>query len=307
LPAASPFGSNSARASIGSQIELATRKSKSSTPFHAGIPIVTVDEQRELQRQNAEALRTYAMTHGPIPLQMPSTPPGWGLDGLSSFWEAARNNQFGTFVNKRPIFEKLVGIDNAFTAVSKDWLNPNDTFAALLFLRCHVAFKTASGLAAAGQAAEAYVMHRSMLEYAALALHINRNPKLRQVWLDRQKDEASKKASRNAFWHGKIKKTVVAVNPHAGKRFEDLYQWTIDLGAHPNERSVTGNMKMVDEAGRRTMQTISQHADGPPLDLALKRTAQCGVCSLEIFQGIFNTRFELLGVNATILELRKGL
>lgn len=35
----------------------------------------------------------------------------------------------------------------------------------------------------AGQAAEAYVMHRSMLEYAAYALHINRNPELAQVWL----------------------------------------------------------------------------------------------------------------------------
>ena len=48
-----------------------------------------------------------------IPLKMPSTPHRWGQDGLSSFWEAGRNNQFGTFVKKRPIFDKLVGIDNA--------------------------------------------------------------------------------------------------------------------------------------------------------------------------------------------------
>jgi hypothetical protein len=70
------------------------------------------------------------MTDGPIPLQMPSTPPGWGQDGLSSFWEAGRNNQFGTFVKKRPIFDKLVGIDNAFIAVSKKWVNPKDKIAA---------------------------------------------------------------------------------------------------------------------------------------------------------------------------------
>jgi hypothetical protein len=183
------------------------------------------------------------MTDGPIP-QMPSTPPGWGQDGLSSFWEAGRDNQFGTFVKKRPIFDKLVGIDNAFTAVSKKWLNPKDKIAALLFVRCHAAFKTASGLAAAGQAAEAYVMHRSMLEYAAYALHINRNPDLTQVWLDRHQDEASREESRNAFSHKKVNKTVVAVNQHAGKRFEELYQWTIDTGAHPNERSVTGILPM---------------------------------------------------------------
>jgi len=247
------------------------------------------------------------MTDGPIPLKMPSTPHRWGQDGLSSFWEAGRNNQFGTFVKKRLIFDKLVGIDNAFTAVSKKWLNPKDKIGALLFVRCHAAFKTASGLAAAGQAAEAYVMHRSMLEYAAYALHINRNPELAQVWLDRHQDDASMKVSRNAFSHSEVNKTVVAVNQHAGKRFEELYHWTIDMGAHPNERSVTGNMKMVDEADRLTMLAIFQHGDGPQLDLALKRTAQCGVCSLEILQGIFNSSFELLGVNAAILELRKGL
>ena len=93
------------------------------------------------------------MTNGPTPLKIPSTPPGWGQDGLSSFWEAGRNNLFGTFVKKRQIFGKLVGIDNAFTAVSNKWLNPTDKIAALLFLRCHAAFKTASGLGAAGQAA----------------------------------------------------------------------------------------------------------------------------------------------------------
>ena len=150
-------------------------------------------------------------------------------------------------------------------------------------------------------------MHRSMLEYAAYALHINRNPDLAQVWLDRHQDEASMEESRNAFSHKKFNKTVVAVNQHAGKRFEELYQWTIDAGAHPNERSVTENMTMADEAGGLTMLAIIQHADGPQLDVALKRTAQCGVCSLEIFQGIFNPLFELLGVNAAILELWKDL
>ena len=241
------------------------------------------------------------------PAKAQPTPPGWGQDGLSSFWEAGRNNQFGTFMNKRPIFGKLVGIDNAFHSVSKKWSNPKDPVAALLFLRCHSAFKTASGLAAAGQAAEAYAIHRSMLEYAGYALHINRNPGLGNVWLDRHEDKARMEASRNAFSHNKVQKTISAVNQHAGERFEELYQWTIDSGGHPNERSVTSNLKMTDQDGGRIMLAVFQHGDGPELDLALKRTAQCGICSLEILQGVFNALFEILGVNAAILELRKGL
>ena len=114
-------------------------------------------------------------------------------------------------------------------------------------------------------------------------------------------------ASKNALAHNKVKKTVEAVNQHAGKRFEDLYQWAIDFGAHPNERSVTGNMAIVEGEERREMLTIMQHGNGPALDSALVGTARCGMCSLEILQGIFNPRFELLGINAAMLELRKGL
>jgi hypothetical protein len=87
----------------------------------------------------------------------------------------------------------------------------------------------------------------------------------------------------------------------------DLYQRTIDFGGHPNERSVTGNMTMVDEPGKRTMLTIMQHGDGIELDFVLKSVAQCGMTSLEMLQVVFNTRFELLGINAAMLELWKGL
>jgi hypothetical protein len=101
--------------------------------------------------------------------------------------------------------------------------------------------------------------------------------------------------------------SVRAANRDAGRRFEELYQRTIDFGAHPNERSVTGNMKMTKEPGKRTMTAIGLHGDGLALDHALKTVAQCGMTSLEMLQIPFHARFELLGVNAATLELRKGL
>ena len=66
-------------------------------------------------------------------------------------------------------------------------------------------------------------------------------------------------------------------------------------------------MSMVKEPDRRVMLSIFLHGDGPAFDMALRNTAQCCVCSLEILRGVFNALFELLGVNAAILELRKGL
>jgi hypothetical protein len=119
--------------------------------------------------------------------------------------------------------------------------------------------------------------------------------------------EASLTAAKNAFSHRKVQATVTAANRDAGERFEMLYQRTIDFGGHPNERSVTANMSMVEEPDRLMMQAVYLHADGDALDLALKTVAQCGICSLEILQGAFNALFELLGVNAAMLDLRKGL
>ena len=194
-----------------------------------------------------------------------------------------------------------------FVRISKNWLNPPDAIAAMLLLRCHSAFRAAASLAAAGQAAETYVMNRAVLEYAAYALHLHRDAAVRSIWLKRHQSAAELKAARDALTHAKISATVAAVNQHAAQRFEELYQRTIDFGGHPNERSVTGNVKMVDELDRRVMLTVMQHADGPELDMALKTTAQCGMCALEMLQGAFNARFELLGINADMLLLRRGL
>jgi len=47
----------------------------------------------------------------PTPNMQARVPPGSGTDELSKFWDAARSNQFGTFVRKRPIYERLVALD----------------------------------------------------------------------------------------------------------------------------------------------------------------------------------------------------
>jgi hypothetical protein len=73
-----------------------------------------------------------------------------------------------------------------------------------------------------------------MLEYAAYAVHIHRDPGLGKVWLDRHQGPVSMKAQKNAFSHRKVAASISAA------RFEDMYQRTIDFGGHPNERSVMG-------------------------------------------------------------------
>lgn len=234
-------------------------------------------------------------------------PIGWGDDELTKFFDEARHNQWATFARKPIVVEKLIPIDALLVRVSKDWLNPDNEITAFMLLRCHAAMRTAAALAMAGQAAEAFVQSRSMLEYAAYAVHLHRTPALTKVWLDRHENEQAMSIQKNAFSHKKVAGSVKAANQHAGKRFEDLYQLTIDFGGHLNERAITGNLKRVVEPGKRTMMAIMLHGNGVELDHALVITARCAMVSLEMLQVVFNARFELLGVNAAMLKLRKGL
>jgi hypothetical protein len=255
----------------------------------------------------SEMLKLFRIPIVPDPLPPTPKPPGWGDDELTKFWDATRHNQFGTFVNKAPQFRKLSAIDALFHRASKDWLNPASEVSAMLLLRTHSAFRAAAGLAAAGQAVEAYAQNRLVLEFAGVAVHIHRDPPLGIIWLNRHQSEKALEEAINAFSHRKVAKTVTAANLIAGKRFEDLYQRTIDWGGHPNERTVTGNMKMVKEPERRVMLAIMMHGDGPELDMILKTTAQCGLVALDILESVFSARFELLGINADKWQLRAGL
>jgi hypothetical protein len=234
-------------------------------------------------------------------------PPGWGQDELTKFLQETHQQQYGTFCNKREATGLLIAIDELFFRISKALLNPQSEIAALLLLRCHAAMRAAAGEAMAGQVVESYRQCRGMMENAAYAVHIHRNPKLGRVWLDRHVDGAGMKASKTAFQYIQVLESVKAANLHAGERFEQLYQRSIDFGGHPNERSVTGSMKMTKQADRREMLAVFLHGHDAAFNLALKSVAQCAMVSLEMLQVVFNARFELLGVNSAMLELRKGL
>ena len=118
-------------------------------------------------------------------------PPGWADDELTKYLETADRNQQATFVRKRAATAKLIDIDAQFVTVSKDWLNPESEIAAFLLLRCHSAFRAAAGRAMAGEVADCFPQCRAMLEYAAYAVHVYRNPELGEVWLRRHDDAES--------------------------------------------------------------------------------------------------------------------
>src|SRR5580704_9546838 len=126
--------------------------------------------------------RDFSMNTSDAPTKLPAAartnapPPGWGQDELSKFLQETHQQQYATFYNKREATGRLVAIDELFVRVSKEWLNPKTEIGAMLLLRCHAALRAAAGEAMAGQVVESYRQCRGMMENAAYAVHIHRNP-----------------------------------------------------------------------------------------------------------------------------------
>jgi hypothetical protein len=236
-----------------------------------------------------------------------TVPVAWGKDALTGFFETARSNQIATFANKSVESAKLVEIDDCFVKISGNLLNPKTLIAPFFLLRSHASFRGAAGFAMAGQVAEAFVMTRSGLEHASYGLLIANDMSLAETWLRRHDDENALKKARKSLDHRSLVNSIAAKDQKLAKLYGKLYQDAIDFGAHPNERAITGNMKMTEELDQVRWEQTYLHGDSLALNHALKHTAQAGLCCLHIFGHIFAERFMLLGLISRIQELRKGL
>lgn len=238
--------------------------------------------------------------------QIPS-PPGWGKDSLSEFLELAQRNRYATFANKSEWYQKLSKLDDCFLRVGKGWINPPDLVTPLLYQRAHSAFRAAAGLAMSGQVTDLYPQIRACLEYAAYGLHIGENPASVDIWLARHSGAAGMKAVKTEFTVANVRESISKRDRHSAEVFDILYQRAIDFGGHPNERSVSGSMAMNEMEDRMEFLQMHLHGDGMAFLHGLKTTAQTGVCALEIFQCLYGARYELLGVRADLLSLRRNL
>lgn len=236
-----------------------------------------------------------------------SLPPRWGDDRLSSFVDQAFKNSLASFVQKHARFAVLERVDQNFLRIGENLINPPDLFGALLLLRAHSAFRGACRLSMSGQVPDAFPILRACLEYSLYALHINTTPALGEVWLRRHDDAASLRRVRQEFTNAAVMATLRNRDANLFPIIDQLYERSIDFGAHPNERAITGSMAIERQPGRVEIQQIYLHGDSLSLDHGLKTTAQVGLGSLCIFQHIFLERFRLLGIQDMLDQLRREL
>lgn len=236
-------------------------------------------------------------------------PPHWTEDSLSDFMERTHQNSLSTFVNFKPSFSRLQKISEAFDKAIEHLNNVTikERFFVFFILRAHSTYLAGTRFSTSGQVCEAFIILRGCLEAALYGYYFYRNPEKVEIWLRRHDDAKSKKAVRKEFLIGKMLEILEKEVPKVGKLMRELYETCIDYGAHPNERSMTSNMRRVNEEKAVRTDLIYVDAGGMPTKMCMKTNAQVGICVLRTFNEIFSTRFKIVLLDKEIKKLSRGL
>ncbi len=148
---------------------------------------------------------------------------------------------------------------------------------------------------------------RGCLEKSLYALYLHKKPDLQETWLNRHKSEECKNQVRGEFQIKKIKECLKSIDESVYDRACYLYDFTIDYGAHPNDKALLTNLSIQEDENTKTFDQIFLTGGTLQLGLCLKTTAQIGVCSLDIFGLVFREGFCNFKIPAKLAKIKKGL
>ncbi len=238
-------------------------------------------------------------------------PPGWGEDSLSTFIQIAKENIYATYHNLKTEVGWLQAEDEIFKVAIDHLTNSPDWFTGFFLLRAHAAFLGATRLSMSCQLPETYMLLRGCLENALYGFYLHKNPGSRVTWLERHKDDATDKASREKvkagfkpyFMHELLK----TVNHNIGLSIDELYERTIDYGAHPNEKALSANMRRTQKDGFIQFDLNYLDKDSVATRFCLRTNAEVGIGALQVFGLIFQERFDILGLTVRIERLKERI
>jgi hypothetical protein len=232
-------------------------------------------------------------------------PDDWGKDSLTQFIDAANQNTYSISFHGKEWFSAFQAIDSLFEKFSKNLLNLPNFYEPFLFIRAHSSYRATIRLVTSGQLTEGYSLLRGCLEYALYAFYFSKCPLEIQTWIERDNSIEGKKKARNQPTFGKMLKELEQNNKTIGEATRALYERTIDVGAHPNRKTIT--LAMLQTENEEMVSYTQAHLNFQPLPLqfSFKTTVQVGICVLKIFRLVFPERFDILGISDEVEKISR--
>lgn len=237
-------------------------------------------------------------------------PNGWDTPKITPYLENLWGNTIGTFANKQES-HRLFRIDDLMSEIGEDWrgVKPNSVALVplMMFYRCHSAYRAAAALGMGGATTEGMAVLRLALEWSGYSALIAIEPKLADVWWDRDLDDASLKRLRRSFSNDDVLEAIEKNDKHLSGVYANLYARLIQYGAHPNEKAVTSNLEYKRDSMKMELNQIYLQADGLQLDHWIRTANQTGICALKVFGFIHKERYAHLDLNKRIDALASNL
>jgi hypothetical protein len=237
-------------------------------------------------------------------------PPGWAHPKLTEYFEKLWSNTVATFARKDES-HRLCRIDALMFDIANGWSGGSPTAQSivplLMYFRAHSAFRAACAVGMGGATVEGMAVLRQCLEFAGYAALVYDDPSLANIWWDRDQTEDDERKVRRAFTHSAVQAAIANADSATASAYKVLYDRLIQLGAHPNEKSISGGMKLDITDAQTLLQQVYLQGDGHQLDHWIRTANQVGVCALKIFEKVHAKRCSDLGVGPKIDALAAGL
>lgn len=179
--------------------------------------------------------------------------------------------------------------------------------AGILLINAHSCFRAAVRLALSGQLLPVFMTLRGSIESALYANAMIVDPALQNVWLERNKDRASRNTCRNAFTINKMLRYLEqAHNQEFAEFVRDVYGATIDFGAHPNSHSLirSTHIEELDSGDHAVNVTYIHGADSFELRQSLVACAEIGVAVFFVALISFEKHPDMSDLNERALKLQ---
>jgi hypothetical protein len=223
---------------------------------------------------------------------------------LQEFFDTLRSAQQANRAKFPVWYDIIERIDRCFVRAGKNLVKLQFPMTGAFLLRCQYAFKTAAGMAFAGQVVETFVMQRSVLEYAGYCLVICKTPSLEGVFLGRHTSTEAMTAQKEAFKIRPVKLAVRRCDTTLADHFDKDYERSINFGGHPNPHAALSAMVPDEREGLNSLTVLAISNEPKIVVHALKCTAQVGLTALCVLQHVFKEKFELLGIRQEIDALK---
>ena len=211
-----------------------------------------------------------------------------------------------SYTSHREAYDLLNDINRIFERLGDGLDNTPEVFSLFFVRRTHASYLGAVRLSISAQLCEAYMVLRGCLENALYGLYFFKNPESRRVWLNRHDNAESRRLAGREVKYQKLLACLKSANKHTSETADELYDRTIDYGAHPNERALSQSLTRLNLTKERwefSMSYLSE--DFAPFRACLLTSARVGVCSLDIFREVFKERFDILGISDDLGNLRE--